>query len=97
MKARRNNASGFEKNYENYLAEKKSIVDKLIAWVHGKQNDYPYSEVEEFLRKHAREDELSRVIVVEGLAIECLASCFGKMNALDFQLMEQARNVPKPG
>lgn len=96
MKTRRNNGSGFEKNYENYLAEKKSVVDRLVAWVHGKHSDYPYSEVEEFLRKHAREDELSRVIVVEGLAIECLASCFGKMNALDARLMEQAKNIPEP-
>lgn len=96
MKARRNNGSGFETNYENYLDEKKSIVDKLIAWVHGKDSDYPYSEVEEFLRKHAREDELSRVIVVEALAIDCLASCFGKMNTLDFRLMEQAKNIPVP-
>lgn len=94
MTTKRHNSSAWEEHYENYLTEKLAIVGLLEDWVHENIQAYPYEAVEYFLKKYAREDELSRIIVVQQLAIDCLATCFGQMGKLDARLLEQAKNVP---
>lgn len=94
MTTKRHNSSAWEEHYEDYLAEKLAIVRLLEDWVHENIQTYPYEEVEYFLKKYARNDELSRIIVVQQLAIDCLATCFGQMGKLDARLLEQAKNVP---
>lgn len=94
MTTKRHNSSAWEEHYENYLTEKLAIVGLLEDWVHENIQAYPYEAVEYFLKKYAREDELSRIIVVQQVAIDCLATCFGQMGKLDARLLEQAKNVP---
>lgn len=94
MTTKRHNSSAWEEDYQNYLAIKQAVVNMLEDWVHGNASAYPYEMVEAFLRIYAKEDELSRIIVVQQLAIDCLATCFGQMGKLDARLLEQAKNVP---
>lgn len=94
MTTKRHNNSAWEEDYQNYLAIKQAVVNMLEDWVHGNASAYPYEMVEAFLRIYAKEDELSRIIVVQQLAIDCLATCFGQMGKLDARLLEQAKNVP---
>lgn len=94
MTTKRHNSSAWEEHYENYLTEKLAIVGLLEDWVHENIQAYPYEAVEYFLKKYAKEDALSRIIVVKQLAIDCLATCFGQMGKLDARLLEQAKNVP---
>lgn len=94
MRTKQHNSSAWENSYEDYLAEKRVLVRLLEGWVQGEIPEYPGEAVEAFLKMHAREDELSRIIVVQQLAIDCLATCFGQMGKLDARLLEQAKNVP---
>lgn len=96
MRTKQHSNSAWENSYEDYLAEKLAIVGLLEDWVHENSQAYPYEAVEYFLKKYAKEDELSRTIVVQQLAIDCLANCFGQMGKLDARLLEQAKNLPKP-
>lgn len=94
MTTKRHNSSAWEEHYNTYLADKQAIVNLLEDWVHENIQAYPYEAVEYFLKKYAKEDELSRIIVVKQLAIDCLDTCFGQMGLLDARLLEQAKNVP---
>lgn len=94
MRTKQHSNSAWESSYEDYLAEKLAIVGLLEDWVHENSQAYPYEAVEYFLKKYAKDDELSRIIVVQQLAIDCLATCFGQMGKLDVRLLEQAKNVP---
>lgn len=94
MTKKRHNNSAWEEYYNTYLAEKSTLVKQLEEWVHGQSYGYPYENVEAYLKKYAKEDVLSRIIEVQRLAIDCLATCFGQMGALEAQLQEQAENVP---
>lgn len=94
MTTKRHNSSAWEEHYNTYLADKQAIVNLLEDWVHENSQAYPYEAVEYFLKKYAKDDELSRIIVVQRLAIDCLANCFGQMGKLDARLLEQAKNVP---
>lgn len=96
MRTKQHNSSAWESSYEDYLTEKLAIVGLLEDWVHENSQAYPYEAVEYFLKKYAKDDELSRIIVVQRLAIDCLANCFGQMGKLDARLLEQAKNLPKP-
>lgn len=96
MRTKQHSNSAWENSYEDYLAEKLAIVGLLEDWVHENSQAYPYEAVEYFLKKYAKDDELSRIIVVQRLAIDCLANCFGQMGKLDARLLEQAKNLPKP-
>lgn len=94
MTTKRHNSSEAGNSYSIYQAEKRVLVRLLEGWVQGEIPEYPGEAVEAFLKMHAREDELSRIIVVQQLAIDCLATCFGQMGKLDARLLEQAKNVP---
>ena len=94
MTTKRHNSSEADNSYSIYQAEKRVLVRLLEGWVQGEIPEYPREAVEAFLKMHAREDELSRIIVVQQLAIDCLATCFGQMGKLDARLLEQAKNVP---
>lgn len=96
MRTKQHSNSAWENSYEDYLTEKLAIVGLLEDWVHENSQAYPYEAVEYFLKKYAKDDELSRIIVVQRLAIDCLANCFGQMGKLDARLLEQAKNLPKP-
>ena len=96
MRTKQHSNSAWESSYEDYLAEKLAIVGLLEDWVHENSQAYPYEAVEYFLKKYAKDDELSRIIVVQRLAIDCLANCFGQMGKLDARLLEQPKNLPKP-
>lgn len=96
MTTKRHNSSAWEEHYNTYLADKQAIVNLLEDWVHENTRTYPHEAVEYFLKKYAKDDELSRIIVVQRLAIDCLANCFGQMGKLDARLLEQAKNLPKP-
>lgn len=100
MTTKRHNSSAWEEYYNTYLAEKSTLVKQLEEWVHGQSYGYPYENVEAYLKKYAKDDELSRIIVVKQLAIDCLATCFGQMGKLDARLLEQANTpdtIPGPG
>lgn len=94
MTTKRHNSSEAGNSYSIYQAEKRVLVRLLEGWVQEEIPEYPGEAVEAFLKMHAREDELSRIIVVQQLAIDCLATCFGQMGKLDARLLEQAKNVP---
>lgn len=94
MRTKRHNNSAWEEYYSTYLAEEQAIVDLLKDWVHGNTRTYPHEAVEYFLKKYAKEDALSRIIVVKQLAIDCLDTCFGQMGELDARLLEQANTLP---
>lgn len=94
MTTKRHNSSEEGNSYSIYQAEKRVLVRLLEGWVQEEIPEYPGEAVEAFLKMHAREDELSRIIVVQQLAIDCLATCFGQMGKLDARLLEQAKNVP---
>ena len=94
MTTKRHNSSEAGNSYSIYQAEKRVLVRLLEGWVQEEIPGYPGEAVEAFLKMHAREDELSRIIVVQQLAIDCLATCFGQMGKLDSRLLEQAKNVP---
>ena len=94
MTTKRHNSSEAGNSYSIYQAEKRVLVRLLEGWVQGEIPEYPGEAVEAFLKMHAREDELSRIIVVQQLAIDCLATCFGQMGKLDARLLEQAKDLP---
>ena len=94
MTTKRHNSSEAGNSYSIYQAEKRVLVRLLEGWVQEEIPEYPGEAVEAFLKMHARNDELSRIIVVQRLAIDCLATCFGQMGKLDARLLEQAKNVP---
>lgn len=94
MTKKRHNNSAWEEYYNTYLAEKSTLVKQLEEWVHGQSDGYPYENVEAYLKKYAKEDVLSRIIEVQRLAIDCLATCFGQMGQLDARLKEQANTLP---
>lgn len=94
MTTKRHNRSESENSYSIYQAEKRVLVRMLEGWVLGEIPEYPGEAVEDFLKMYAKDNELSRIIVVQQLAIDCLDTCFGQMGKLDARLMEQAKNVP---
>lgn len=96
MRTERHNNSEFEQQYQAYLEARSKVVNQLIGWVHGEIAEYPFQAVDEYLKKHSPADELWRRIVVQDLAIQCLARCFGHMSNLDYHLLAHAAYELKP-